>query len=418
MKDHTDSFIDENGIFWFRLKDIVDLTTLPLVIAYINSKGLGNNTFAQETLAKLFQKIHNEKLINVYVHEDDDPDKILEIFLRTNSGGTPLSFSDLLMSISSANWKTIDARKALAELVDEVNTLGNPSFRISRDFILKTGLVLFSNDIRFKLKNFNLSMVNTIENNWVKMRKCIISAFQLFTELGFNDTNFRAKNAAIPIIFYIYTHNLEDEITKTTYSLEEKRTIGKWLTLTFLRGIFGGQPDQVLTKIKNIFNDGNGGNSFPYSEIITAFSSDPTKNYSFDDGFVGNLVYSKYGTPECDYVLYLLYPDKVTNSIHRDHMHPKSFFENQELVNTINSASAKEYAKEKKHWNTVLNLQLLDSTQNTHKLAKSLDAWASEQSISCNQLLVDEGIDLSVEHFHEFIESRRNRITSLLRAII
>ena len=84
------------------------------VVAYLTQKGLIGNTFATETLTKLYQKIHNEKLINIYVHEDNDPDKILEIFLRTNSGGTPLSFSNLLMSISSANWTTIDARKVLS----------------------------------------------------------------------------------------------------------------------------------------------------------------------------------------------------------------------------------------------------------------------------------------------------------------
>jgi len=33
----------------------------------------------------------------------------INIFIRTNSGGEPLSFSDLLMSITTAHWKS-DAR--------------------------------------------------------------------------------------------------------------------------------------------------------------------------------------------------------------------------------------------------------------------------------------------------------------------
>lgn len=418
LRNRQESFTDDNGIYWFRLRDVINLTTLSSVMNYINVRGLGSNVFAQETLAKLFQKIHNEKLINIYVHEDNDPDKILDIFLRTNSGGTPLSFSDLLMSISSANWQRIDARKALSELVDEVNTLGNPSFRISRDFILKTGLVLFSDDIRFQLKNFTLAMVNKIEDNWDKMRKAIVSAFQLFTQLGFNDTNFRAKNAAIPIIYYIFHHNLEEEIVKSIYPRDEKKTIGKWLTLSFLRGIFGGQTDQVLTKIRKALIESNVGNEFPFNDLISAFDSDATRNYTFDQSFVDNLVYSEYGTSDCDYVLYLLYPDKIANSIHRDHMHPKSFFENQELVENIGSEIAKQYAQDKKNWNTVLNLQLLDSIQNTHKTNQTLLEWSEEQSITKEQLLIGNDIDLSMDSFDKFVESRKSKIVNILMSII
>lgn len=411
------SFLDEKGTFWFRMTDIINLSTLSSVMSYLKTNHLDENDFASETLSKLYQKIHNDKLINMYIHEDNDPDKILEIFLRTNSGGTPLTFSDLLMSISSANWKNIDARVELNKLVTEINKLGTPGFRITRDFILKTCLVIFSEDIRFKLKNFGVSMVETFELYWEKIRKSIVSAFTVFVELGFNDTNFRAKNAAIPVIYYIYSHDISDEIVKSTYDINVKKSIRKWLTLSFIRSIFGGQTDQVLTKMRNVIREMKMVDGFPINELINAFSSDPARNYQFDDEFINNLLYLEYGTTECDYILYLLYPDRVSQNIHRDHMHPKSFFEKKENVSSIINENSRLYASDARYWNTLLNLQLLDSTQNTHKQDKSLEEWVVEQKITISDLFIDDNISLSTEFFYDFINSRKNKISSLLKTI-
>lgn len=411
------SFLDEKGTFWFRMTDIINLSTLSSIMSYLKTNHLDENDFASETLSKLYQKIHNDKLINMYIHEDNDPDKILEIFLRTNSGGTPLTFSDLLMSISSANWKNIDARVELNKLVTEINKLGTPGFRITRDFILKTCLVIFSEDIRFKLKNFGVSMVETFELYWEKIRKSIVSAFTVFVELGFNDTNFRAKNAAIPVIYYIYSHDISDEIVKSTYDINVKKSIRKWLTLSFIRSIFGGQTDQVLTKMRNVIREMKMVDGFPINELINAFSSDPARNYQFDDEFINNLLYLEYGTTECDYILYLLYPDRVSQNIHRDHMHPKSFFEKKENVSSIINENSRLYASDARYWNTLLNLQLLDSTQNTHKQDKSLEEWVVEQKITISDLFIDDNISLSTEFFYDFINSRKNKISSLLKTI-
>ena len=38
-----------------------------------------------------------------------------------NSGGTPLSYSDLLLSIAVAQWSKLDARQEIHGLVDELN---------------------------------------------------------------------------------------------------------------------------------------------------------------------------------------------------------------------------------------------------------------------------------------------------------
>ena len=47
-------------------------------------------------------------------------------------------------------------------------------FIINKDFVLKTCLVLFVDNIRFQLKNFTYENINKFETNWPKIRKSII----------------------------------------------------------------------------------------------------------------------------------------------------------------------------------------------------------------------------------------------------
>ena len=98
----------------------------------------------------------NEKsIINFFLEKNQDFDKVLYEFIRINSGGTTLSFADLLMSIITASWETGDSTKGAREEIDElIRQVDDIGFTINQDFVLKTCLVLFSSDIRFALKNF------------------------------------------------------------------------------------------------------------------------------------------------------------------------------------------------------------------------------------------------------------------------
>lgn len=320
--------------FWFKVGEILDLDTNIEIIKYINKHNLSENEYALEILSQLSQYIHREKLLNYYLEDEQDPDKVLDIFIRTNSGGTPLSFSDLLMSIASANWKELDARKEIEKLVDEIYQIGNANFIINQDFVLKTCLVLFVSDIRFQLKNFTHENINQFEKKWKDIRKGIVSAFKLFACLGFNDKNFRAKNAAIPVIYYIFFNQLVDCISKPTYKNHENKVrIKKWLILSFVKSIFGGQSDVVLKKMRDVLEE-NKGEEFPDDALISAFKNDPSRNYGFDDEFIDGLLESKKGSNNAHYLLHLLYSHLDLNQeLHQDHLHPESIFIDEEKLN-------------------------------------------------------------------------------------
>ena len=81
-----------------------------------------------------------KEVINYFLEKEQDLDKALNIFIRINSGGEPLNFSDLIMSIAVANWENNDARQVIHSLVDNIRDKG---FLISKDFILKVFFVIW-----------------------------------------------------------------------------------------------------------------------------------------------------------------------------------------------------------------------------------------------------------------------------------
>lgn len=113
--------------------------------------------FANKALFKLFSVIRRNQTISYYLEESTELDKVLNIFIRVNSGGTTLSYSDLLLSFATAQWQEKDAREELNKFMDEVNLIGR-GFNVGKDIILKSCLVLSGfSDISFKVDNFNRS---------------------------------------------------------------------------------------------------------------------------------------------------------------------------------------------------------------------------------------------------------------------
>lgn len=405
--------------FWFEVGQILDIDSEVKVESYLKDKSLNENEYAKKTFFKLYEAIHKKPLINYYLQEEQEPDVVLDIFIRANSGGTPLSFSDLLMSIASANWKKIDARKEIDSIVEEINGIGRPGFLIDKDFVLKTCLVLFVDNIRFQLKNFTYENVQLFERHWEKIKKSIIAAFTLFEKLGFNNSTFRAKNAAIPIIYYIYYKNLADIIVKANYDAKDKEAITKWLILTFIKSIFGGQTDTVLITMRKVLKETNI-KKFPTQELMEAFKNDPARNYSFDDEFLDGLLEAQKDSNDAFYVLHLLYPnlDYYNQTFHQDHLHPATIFrDSNKLVVTIPEED-REFAANPKNWNSVANLQFLNESFNESKNSTPLIDWASNNKIPNKELYLHDTTSLDIKDFKLFIEDRRSVIKEYLKNIV
>ncbi|GAA8635225.1 hypothetical protein oki200_12750 [Helicobacter pylori] len=91
---------DENH-FWFKVGDILELES---VWNYAKDHGIEGN--ALNLLEKLKDIFHTKQLISFFEEKEKNLNKVLNIFIRVNSGGVKLSYSDLLMSILTASFSS------------------------------------------------------------------------------------------------------------------------------------------------------------------------------------------------------------------------------------------------------------------------------------------------------------------------
>lgn len=406
--------------YWFPVREILILPTPNDVIKYVIANELDEKQ--TNVLSTLMQRIHQDKLINYYLEDKQDIDAVLDIFIRTNSGGVPLSFSNLLMSITIANWTTddgSDARKSLADLVTDVFNIGKPGFMISEDFILKTCLVLFKDNIKFNVKNFDSDTVSLFSANWKRIKQCILQSFLLLESWGFNNDSLRAKNAVIPIIYYVYWHNIEDNLLKKTEYLKCKEEMRKWLCIALLKGVFGGQTDTILTRIKNVLK-GYTGDSFPLNEMIIAFKGQD-RNFTLDNDFIESILKTQKDSPSCYPILTLLYSHMnfENDRYHKDHLHPAASFSKKRLIDTFGSEEAipSEYYTNPDYWNGVVNLQLLNSGLNESKKDTSLEDWIKQNKVNKETQLIPSNVSYAFKDFVSFYDTRKAIIVNRLKKI-
>jgi uncharacterized protein with ParB-like and HNH nuclease domain len=232
--------------YWIRLKYIVSLEQLHEVQSKIKAKIKDEIQYEltdeqNGILFKLWSKIKYEKIINYYNEKTQDYDKVLDIFVRTNSGGEKLSYSDLLFSFIKLKWS--DARDKFTELLKVLNDGGK--FKFSHDVILKTILFFHASDqdgLKYRTANFTDEIINQTKEEWDTK---IVNAFKLAKDLLVSrfllshDKLITSYNALIPIVYYIYKYDkkgIGEEANKLTPEIQI--SIREWLITSMLTGVF------------------------------------------------------------------------------------------------------------------------------------------------------------------------------------
>ncbi|MEF2735947.1 MAG: DUF262 domain-containing protein [Bifidobacterium choerinum] len=372
---------------------------------------------ARKMLARLYRVIREEHSIVCYRQNDQEPDKVLDIFTRTNSGGVPLSKSDLIMAIATSSWPEL--REKVETLIKDV--WNDTGFSISNDFILKSFLVIYSpGSIRFKMKNFDQPQIKNLQEHWAELAEVTVHTFSFLKNQNFSNDSFRAKNAAIPLMYYFQETGLYQTCAKTTFSTKEPTAgittdIIHWLTISLLKNIFSGQTDKLLRDLHDIIKQYGTNRHFPFSEIIREFRT-TNKNYTVDDDFLDQILDYRYQRPGTEYVLRLL-QGAINPELNyeQDHLHPKSVFGNKkELEATFTNNEDLKFAQDEANWNSIANLQLLEKISNIDKSNTPLAQWASNPSVSAN-LYIPEGTSLELKDFRAFIEARRSAIRRMIK---
>lgn len=420
---------NKNGNYWFECGEILKFDDIKKVMKYLIANGLTDTSkhtpeecdFALESLSNLFNIVHQKETINYYQEEDETLDKVLQIFIRINSGGTKLSYSDLLLSIATAQWQEKDAREVIHEFVDDINSIG-AGFNFNKDFVLKACLVLADfRDIKFKVDNFKKENMLIIEENWDNVSTAIKSAIQLVAKFGYSRDSLTANNAIIPIAYYIYKNNLSSLIIQNNNYSKDRINIREWLARVIIKGTFGGTPDGLYPAMRDLINNNPG--CFPLEQIIEKYRG-KRKSIIFTEDDIDNLLDLDYGKARTFCVLSLLYSSLNMNyQYHQDHIHPKSLFKQKKLKEL--GLTDEQIDIFKKHFNKLPNLQLLEATQNIQKSDMQFKDWLDEnysdpssRNMYLLQNYIDADVDLDLTNFEEFYDRRYESLKSKLSEIL
>lgn len=415
----------DDDTYWFKVGDVLNFRDLSEVLEYLINKDLtrleaNKAKYANRTLANLFAAINEKFTINYYLEDDQDIEKVLNIFIRVNSGGTILSYSDLLLSIATAQWQERDAREVITTFVDELNNIGS-GFSFNKDFVLKSCLVLNDLDVRFRVSNFNKTNMNKIEDKWDEVERSIKQAVILLASFGYNSENLPSNNAVIPIAYYLLRNDMNDNFIKSSNHLENRKIIQRWLIASLLKRTFSGTPDNVLRKIRNIIftNPGN----FPLEEIKKGFRGE-TKSIIFTEDDLDNLLTYRYGQSYTFSTLAILYPTlDFSNLFHIDHIFPKSIFSQKELkkLGIGDTSRIAEYIQKS---DSLANLQLLEGLPNEEKSNRMFEEWLysaypseEERKIYRNKHYIPD-TEYNLDNFDKFIYEREKMLKEGFKKLI
>lgn len=405
---------------WFKVGDILALKSGPPMLEWLNDRLPQHQTYAAFTiLDQLHKVIHNKPLVAYYEEKSQDLTTVLNIFIRMNSGGTILSYSDLLLSSAVAQWTKLDARKEIHGLVDELNNTGE-GFKFSQDLVLKAGLLLTDiGSVGFKVENFNQENMAILEQQWPDVQRALRLTVQLLASFGFNNKNLRAASGVLPIAYYLRRLDPGEKYLTTAKHAVDREAVRTWLVKSMLKasGIWGSGLDTLLSALRDTIR-AHGEVTFPTRELETVMA-EKGKTLSFEDVELDNLMNLTYGKAQTFALLSLLFPFiDFRNNFHVDHVFPRARFGKNKLRKLGLSPDEVERFQEMR--DGLANLQLLDGAANIEKSQKLPAVWLERQypdpvkrAHHCDQHLLGI-VPTDMVDFPAFFERRQ----ALLRARI
>ncbi len=385
--------------WWFKVGDILELES---VWNYAREQELDGEESA--LLEKLKNAFCTEKLISYFEETEKNLNKVLNIFIRVNSGGVKLSYSDLLMSILTASFSS-DIREKMNELVDTLKDKGFSN--MGQDQVLKTCLLLIGKDTTFELKNFNKKNIKEIEDNWEKITESIYNAAKLLETFGYAGYLGSAYILSSLAYFYFLNPKMDES---------DKEQALKFVRNAQITSYFTPSTDTKLNNIANSMKDVKTFESFNHN--LAKHQTWPLKitNDAIEEMMCSSshaLVFP---------ILQILYPNLnyKTTTFHIDHIYPKSKFKKE------NKKLDKDFYECRDH---LYNLQLLEGQENSAKKDKDPEVWLKEeykneqaqaQAIEeyKKRNYIDPKLKLEWENIKEFRKKREEAIIKKLKEVL
>jgi len=406
---------------WYEVGKILDFddpedakANIKRLIAHLPEQDKEN---ANKLIGRLHNKIHTLPIINFYEERSQDYDKVLTIFVRANSAGTPLEYSDLLLSTATAKWDKLNAREEIMKLTSDLNGLGGgDGYRFGKDFVLKASLYLTQDlPIQYRVKNFTRSNLRKIEDNWENIKTYLTTTIRIVAKFGYRWENIVAPLALLPISFWLMKRG---EVSFDKSSKREdvavQSDIRKWLSLALLKNSFGGSSDTTLKSLRDVLLKVKTYKEFPMDALNDALGIDAT----LSEAEIDDLLERKYRGKYTYLVLSLLYPDRdwKDTAFHEDHIFPAAEFSTRLLRKR--SYDNDRLERYQTLYNTVVNLQLLNDTENLSKNSTPFKKWIETRDEGFKKRhLIPLLKSYDLDAFEEFVTARKELLVKHFKAI-
>jgi Protein of unknown function DUF262 len=370
---------------------------------------------ANRLVGRLHNRIHTTLVGNYYQERSQDYDKVLQIFVRANSAGQSLEYSDLLLATATAKWEKLDARSEINNFTDSVNETGN-GYSFGKDFVLKACLYLSANlPIQYRVKNFTRQNLHTIEGNWETIKEYLSATVRLISRFGFNQKNVVAPLALLPIAFYLMKRsNPSFDTSSKAEDADAQVAIRKWFIFSTLKNAFGGSSDTTLTRLRDLLNTFAPGTPFPADALYKSLGIEP----SLSEAEIGRVLEYGYQGRYTNLVLSLLYPDRDWKDavFHEDHIFPQSEFQVRALKKRgYDEVKMQSYIS--KH-NILCNLELLTESENLSKNATPFDEWIQTRDATFRKRhLIPDLPTYGFDFFEQFSTARTALIVAALKGL-
>lgn len=407
---------------WYRVARILDFPDDaedakgdPQLLARLEGLTPNDRSGALRLIGRLHNRVHTTLVGNYYEERSQDYDKVLQEFVRANSGGVPLEYSDLLLATATARWDRLDARSEIHGFTDELNEVG-AGYRFGKDFVLKSCLYLTGNlPIQYRVRNFSRTNLRKIEDNWDTIKRALAATVRLMHRFGFNAKNIVAPLGLLPVADFVMKRGQPSfDSSMSADDTVSQVAIRKWFILATLKNAFGGSSDTTLTRIRDLMASLDLTKGFPAEDLYKSLAIEP----SLSEAEIERLLSSGYHGRYTYLVLSLLYPDRDWKDtvFHEDHIYPQAAFSVRDLKKRgYDDPTVRAYVE---RFNRLSNLQLITDSENLEKNATPFEKWLPTRDESSRERHVIPVLaSYSLDAFLEFSAEREKLIVNRLRAI-
>ncbi len=318
---------------------------------------------------------------------------VLEIFVRINRQGTPLSRSDLIFSMLKLNWK--ESSTALPEFVEQINK-GN-SFGLDIDFVIRCLFAVSDLGTKFDIdllrRKSNLLKMQSNFDRCCEGIKSTVDYVQQYCWVS-NGKSMGGTSSLVPFVYYF--SNLK------SYSLpnDQIENFRKAFFLFAFARPFSRYADSRLARfiadeLKPLTNEGD--SSFPFNDAMSWC------NYWEDvKAFDGNLIGKNHLL-----ALHLIQENsgaktqRNLNSREVDHIFPRSELRNKSFEPHL--------------INHFANYWILSKGKNINKSAKHPKKYFSDVPISEMKRALIEPEMLDYRKYKNFLQMREDAIVLKLK---